>query len=201
MGINKKIILASGSPRRIEIMHQHGFDPVVHPADVDENIPSYRNVREVPMYLALKKALHVLMETAEDDGIIIAADTIVYNGDPWGDGEIMGKPADPDDGFRMLSELRGGHHLVITGVCLVDIRHGIKKVFCDTTEVWFTDYSDEELRAYLETPEAYDKAGGYAIQGTFGKYISKIDGSYDNVIGFPWTKIQYELNLLQEVLL
>ena len=111
----------------------------------------------------------------------------------------MGKPHDPEDGFRMLTELRNDWHLVITGVCLIDTFSGIKKVFSDTTEVYFGDYSDEELLSYLDTPEAYDKAGGYAIQGTFGKYVTKFEGSYENVIGFPWELIEKNLLLLQEV--
>ncbi len=82
---------------------------------------------------------------------------------------------------------------------MIDTGSGIKRVFSDTTRVVFGDYSDEELTDYLNTAEAYDKAGGYAIQGTFGKYVKEFDGSYDNVIGFPWELIQKYLLLLQEV--
>ena len=153
------------------MMRSHGYDPLVCPADIEENIPEYRNIREVPMYLALKKALWVLEKSGSEEGIIIAADTVVYHGDPEGDGVIMGKPCDFDEGFHMLTSLRNDVHLVITGVCLIDIGSGIKKVFSDTTLVRFGYYSDQELTEYLNTPEAYDKAGGYAIQGTFGKYV------------------------------
>ena len=195
----KKIILASGSPRRIEMMKAHGYDPIVCPADVEENIPEYKSIFQVPMFLALKKALWVSGRNISEDSIIISADTIVYKGDPYGDGEIMGKPHDYDDGFRMLSSLRNDEHLVITGVCLISNSSGIKIVSHDTTRVRFGNYSDEELNDYLLTDEPYDKAGGYAIQGTFGKYVSSFDGSYDNVIGFPWELIEKNLLLLQEV--
>ncbi len=181
------------------MMRAHGYDPVVCPADVEENIPDHSSIFQVPMYLALKKALWVYDRHKSEDSIIISADTIVYKGDPFGDGEIMGKPADFSEGFRMLTDLRNDEHLVITGVCMIDTGSGIKRVFSDTTRVVFGDYSDEELTDYLNTAEAYDKAGGYAIQGTFGKYVKEFDGSYDNVIGFPWELIQKYLLLLQEV--
>ena len=194
------IILASASPRRLDIMREHGIEPLVHPADIEEIIPAYRDVHEVPASIAYQKARKVLEDRVSDRGIIIGADTIVYLGDPAGDGEIMGKPHNPEDGFRMLTELRNATHLVITGVCLIDIGSGKERVFTETTSVTFTDISDEELRAYLETPEAYDKAGGYAIQGTFSRYIKSFDGSYENVVGFPWERIYKEINILQEEL-
>ena len=193
---NKPIILASGSPRRLEIMHKHGLEPLVKPASVRETIPEYKSIEEVPMYLALIKGLNVLEETDLKEGIIISADTIVYLGDLKGPGTIMGKPADFQEAWSMLTSLRSASHYVITGICLIDIARGIKRVSNEITQVWFKDFSDEELTAYLNTDEAYDKAGAYAIQGTFGKYVSHFDGSYDNVIGFPWEKIEKELLLL-----
>ena len=197
---NKTIILASASPRRLAILRDHGIEPVVHPADIEEIIPEYEDVHEVPSFIASSKATSVLRECESTDGIIIAADTIVYLGDPKGQGEIMGKPTDPEDGFRMLSMLRDRTHLVITGVCLIDIATGTRRVFTETTYVTFTPIPDDELVSYLETPEAYDKAGGYAIQGTFSKYIKSFDGSYDNVVGFPWERVYKEINILQEEL-
>ncbi len=196
MKINKPIILASGSPRRLEIMHKHGLEPLVKPASVRETIPEYKSIEEVPMYLALIKGLNVLEETDLKEGIIISADTIVYLGDLKGPGTIMGKPADFQEAWSMLTILRSASHYVITGICLIDIASGIKRVSNEITQVWFKDFSDEELTAYLNTDEAYDKAGAYAIQGTFGKYVSHFDGSYDNVVGFPWEKIEKELLLL-----
>ncbi len=194
------IILASASPRRLDIMREHGIEPLVHPADIEEVIPAYRDVHEVPSSIARQKARKVLEDKVSGHGIIIAADTIVYLGDPLGQGEIMGKPADPEEGFRMICELRDTTHLVITGVCIIDIASGKERVFTETTSVTFTPIPDDEIRAYLETPEAYDKAGGYAIQGTFSKYIKSFDGSYENVVGFPWERIYKEINILQEEL-
>ena len=123
------IILASASPRRLEILRDHGIDPIVHPADIDEKIPAYTDVHQVPSSIASQKARSVFEEKVFSDGIIIGADTIVYLGDPQGAGEIMGKPADADEGFRMLSELRGRTHLVITGVCLIDVATGKERIF------------------------------------------------------------------------
>ncbi len=210
--MSRSYILASGSPRRIEMMQAHGFNPLVMPSDIDETLPLYHGMTETVIFLALKKARDVELRwlasrqntlsgaapqanacvPAEDADakppVIIAADTIVYY-----DGEIMGKPADKEDGFRMLSALRGKVHYVVTGVALVEAGAQNTRVFYDITRVYFTDYSDEELLAYLDTDEAYDKAGGYAIQGYFNRYVDHIEGDYDNVVGFPWKRIMEEL--------
>ncbi len=212
----RKYILASGSPRRIAIMADHGLNPIIMPASIEENLPLNSGMAETVNFLALKKSKHVEAEYfslssaqnslgAQDASpslspdqsvscpldsapIIIAADTIVYF-----EGEIMGKPKDKADGFRMLSALRGNVHFVATGVALVEAGKQNSRVFCEITKVYFRDYSDEELLAYLDTDEAYDKAGGYAIQGAFKKYIDHIEGDYDNVVGFPWNRIEAEL--------
>jgi len=193
-------ILASGSPRRIEMMRANGFDPQVMPSDIDETLPLHHGMTETVTFLALKKARDVEQRwlasrqnilSADPDAeppVIIAADTIVYY-----DGEIMGKPMDKEDGFRMLSALRGKVHHVVTGAALVEAGAQNTRVFYDVTRVYFTDYSDEELLAYLDTDEAYDKAGGYAIQGYFSRYVDHIEGDYDNVVGFPWKRIMEEL--------
>ena len=193
----KEYILASGSPRRIEMMKAHGIDPIIMPADITENIPPIHGMKETVMFLALKKAQSVeqkvLLKNKKNDNnsaIIIAADTIVYKD------EIMGKPMDKRDGFLMLSCLRNQWHYVATGVALIEAGCKNARVFCETTKVFFKNYSDEELLSYLDTDEAYDKAGGYAIQGHFSKYIDHIEGSYDNVVGFPWTRIKEELKKL-----
>jgi len=150
---------------------------------------------ETAMFLALKKAQAVEAEYFAEGGdpgpIIIAADTIVYK-----DGEIMGKPEDAADGFRMLDKLRSDFHYVVTGVALLEAGMQNTRVFAEVTEVHFKDYTDEELHAYLATDEAYDKAGAYAIQGYFARYIDHFSGSYDNVIGFPWDRITEELEKL-----
>ncbi len=190
---NKNYILASGSPRRIDIIKKHGINPTIIPAQIKENIPPIKGMKETVMFLALKKAKSVEAlgsNKIPKGSIIIAADTIVYKD------KIMGKPSDKNDGFRMLSELRNTHHYVATGVALVESENQNARVFAEITKVYFKDYTDEELLEYLNSDEAYDKAGGYAIQGHFAKYIDKIEGDYDNVVGFPWNRIENELKLL-----
>ncbi|MGN1412711.1 MAG: Maf family protein [Anaerovoracaceae bacterium] len=215
----RSLILASGSPRRIEMMQDHGYEPLVIPAQIEENVPLHHSMTDTVIYLALKKARDVearwlgekqpdqvaevaeVADAAASDfpgangqavsdrpPVIIAADTVVCY-----QGEIMGKPADKEDGFRMLSALRGDVHDVVTGVALVEAGAQHASVFYEITRVFFKDYSDEELLAYLDTDEAYDKAGGYAIQGWFSRYVDHIEGDYDNVVGFPWKRIEKEL--------
>lgn len=188
----KNFVLASASPRRIEMMRSHGLEPIVCPADIEENLPLVDGMKETVMFLALKKAKAVESSNANipKGSIIIAADTVVYKD------EIMGKPIDFEDGFNMLSKLRNTYHYVTTGVALVEAGCENARVFAEVTKVYFKDYSDEELRAYLETDEAYDKAGAYAIQGYFAKHIEKFEGDYDNVVGFPWTRIEEEVKKL-----
>ena len=193
------IVLASGSPRRIEMMRAHGIEPLVMPADIEENIPKVHGMCETVMFLALKKAQDVagrlssLADCTEEGSIIVAADTIVYK-----DGEIMGKPADRAAAFRMLDKLRNYFHYVVTGVALLSYGRQLTRVFAEITKVYFEDYQDSELEAYLDTEEAYDKAGAYAIQGYFAKHIDHIEGSYDNVIGFPWDRIEKEILKMEE---
>ena len=196
---DKKIVLASGSPRRIEMMRTRGIEPLVMPADIEENIPKVHSMCETVMFLALKKAQDVserlssMPDRPENGSIIIAADTIVYK-----DGEIMGKPADRDDAYRMLDKLRNDFHYVVTGVALLSYGRQLTRVFAEVTKVYFKDYPDSELKAYLDTDEAYDKAGAYAIQGYFAKHIDHIEGSYENVIGFPWERIEKEILKMEE---
>lgn len=189
----KKIILASASPRRIEMMKDNGFDPEIIPAHVNENIPFAMTPEASAMYLALKKASYAAVryesiDTYEnEDMLVIGADTIVVD-----DGKIIGKPKNAEDAFDILSRLRSRHHHVITGVCIItfDKERSRKICFYDKTRVFFKNYNDEELVSYISTSEPYDKAGGYAIQGTFGKYVDHIEGNLDNVIGFPWKIIK-----------
>lgn len=189
----KRYILASGSPRRIEMMKSRGLNPIVCPADIAENEPAIGGMEETVMFLALKKAKAVEQSNNPEisrKSIIIAADTVVYKD------EIMGKPKDFEEGLRMLCRLRKTCHYVATGVALVEAGCQNARVFAEVTKVWFKDYSDDDIKAYLSTDEPYDKAGGYAIQGYFSRYIEKIEGDYDNVVGFPWSRIESELKKL-----
>ena len=180
----KKLILASKSPRRIELLRNNGYDPIIVPADIEETIPSNASMEEVVISISRDKA-ECVKESIDYPALIIAADTIVYK-----DGEIMGKPKDKEDGFRMLAKLRNTFHYVATGVTFIDTETNEVTSFCDVTKVYFKDYSDEELDKYLDTPEAYDKAGGYGIQSGFAKYVDHIEGNYENVMGLPWYRVE-----------
>lgn len=185
-----QIILASGSPRRIEIMEKHGIMPTVIPANIDERIPEGLSMGESVMFLALKKALYVesILEDSEknEKPYIIAADTIVYK-----DG-IIGKPKDRQEAYEILQRLRNSCHQVVTGVCIIKAESDIRHAFYEVTDVSVKNFTDEELNEYLDTDEPYDKAGAYAIQGIFSKYIEKYEGDFENVVGFPWKRIEEE---------
>lgn len=182
-----KVILASKSPRRIEILHKHGVDAVVMPTQTDETLPEGIGMTEAVEMLARRKG-EACYETVKDDPkyagyAIVAADTIV-----WKD-EIMGKPVDHDDAWRMLDKIRGTVHYVVTGVSVTDVDSGDCTVLSDITEVWCEDYSDADIEEYLSMEEPYDKAGSYAIQGYFGRHIDHIEGDYENVVGLPFYRI------------
>ncbi|HWQ79142.1 MAG TPA: Maf family protein [Anaerovoracaceae bacterium] len=205
--MDSRIILASSSPRRIEMMKKNGIDPIIIPSSVDENCPLELTMGQAVMFLALKKALNVENSLLTEQGgirgksetasaaqariqppsVIIAADTVVYK-----DG-IIGKPSDRTDAVDTLKLLRDTSHFVATGVAMVRPGEPKRSIFYDVTEVFFKDYSDEEIQNYVDTDEPWDKAGSYAIQGAWGRHVSHINGSYDNVIGFPWERIQKEL--------
>lgn len=184
---NVKIILASSSPRRIEMMKENGFKPTIIPPLICEDLPKNIPPKDAVLFLALKKALSVeksaIQEGHKNGEIIIAADTIVYLN------QIIGKPDNPQEATAILKTLRGNPHFVMTGVAILRIGQPVREVFCETTKVFFKWYSDEFIKQYVATPEPYDKAGGYAIQGTFGQFIDHIEGDRQNVIGFPWCQI------------
>ena len=185
------IILASGSPRRREILNKHGFTPAVMPPDTDETLPEGAGMTEAVEILSERKARACYDSVRGDERftgcIIIGADTIV-----WKD-EIMGKPCDAADAFRMLDAIRGTFHYVVTGVTLIDTDTGEVSVLSDVTEVWCVDYSDDDIERYIASGEPFDKAGSYAIQGLFGKYIDHIAGDYENVVGLPIYRIEERL--------
>lgn len=185
MAKEKDIILASGSPRRIQIMKENGIVPVIMKPEVNETLPQTITMEQAVMYLALKKAQSVEMVCG--DGWIIGADTVVYKD------RIVGKPKDYEDAVAILKHLREGAHLVATGVAILEARTHTRSLFCEVTKVFFKDYSDEEIDAYIASGEVWDKAGAYAIQGGFAPYIDHIEGDYDNVVGFPWQRICEEL--------
>ena len=183
----KHLILASGSPRRRELMSQVGLDFTVVTSDADENIKEMEPedyVRE----LSSIKAQSVLEQYADKDDsvIVIGADTIVYH-----KGEILTKPRDEEDAFRILKSLEGQIHQVYTGVTICSTH---KKVsFYEKTDVWVYDMTDEEIRDYISTGEPMDKAGAYGIQGKFAAYIKGIEGDYNNVVGLPVARLVHAL--------
>lgn len=186
--LNRKIILASQSPRRSQLLKECGFtNIVVKPTDADETIPSDYPTSKVAEYLAEKKA-NVAREWITDDEIVLASDTIVVLGDA-----IFNKPENVDDARRILRQLAGKMHKVITGVCLMSKTK--KKVFSDVAKVYFDDMTDDEIDFYIHHYQPFDKAGAYAIQEWIGHCkIKKIEGSYSTIMGLPTFKVFKELS-------
>ncbi len=179
----KKIILASASPRRRELLAQIGIPFEVLTSDADESIEDMEP-EEACRELAKRKAKAVLKHLkacgrGDEDLLIIGADTIVVQ-----DKEILGKPADPADAARMLRLLSGREHEVLTGVYVIDTAGG-SFAFSEKTDVYVADLTEADIAFYLSTGEPFDKAGSYGIQGMFARYIEKIDGDYNNVVGLP----------------
>jgi MAF protein len=170
------IVLASGSPRRGEILTNAGMAFVRQvPANVDETPLSGELPRDYVERLAREKAASV---EAKEIEIVLGADTTVVI-----DGMILGKPSSPADAARMLRLLSGRSHDVITGICLRSARRQI--VDAAITRVWFAALSDDEIETYVASGEPMDKAGAYGIQGLASKFVERIDGCYFNVMGLP----------------
>ncbi len=169
----KKLILASASPRRREILSHIGLDFEVIVTDADEKNGLPSDVSELVVELAKRKAA-----ACEADGIVIACDTVVCL-----DGQVLTKPEDEADAERMLRELSGNTHQVYSGLCVTD---GEKTVCSHTvTEVRMRVLSEDEISAYIATGEPLDKAGAYGVQDLGGIFVEKINGDYYNVVGLP----------------
>lgn len=187
------IILASGSPRRKELLEREGIRFDIIPAAGDEVIRG-NNPAEIVRNLSRQKALEVAgrLETADgpEDFIVIGADTVVSY-----DGKILGKPASPDEAAVMLNMLNGEIHQVYTGVTILCVQNGKKteKVFHECTDVEFRQVSEKTILDYIATGEPMDKAGAYAIQGGWGPHVREIHGDYDNVVGLPVKRVLKEL--------
>lgn len=180
-----KIILASQSPRRVALMDLAQIDFEVMPSNYNEKIDKTLSLDEKSKNLAYGKALDVFNNT-QGDRAIIGADTIVVR-----DNKIYGKPKDRADAIRMLRELKGGYHTVYTGLAILIENRGEYKEYkeiCKTC-IKVSDLSDNEIIEYVDSEEPYDKAGSYAIQSCFCKYIEKIEGNYMSVIGLPIDKV------------
>ncbi len=177
-----KWILASASPRRRELLTQVGLTFEVMVSDADENIEESLSPDELVKRLSLIKAAAVKEELsakgADGDSAVIGADTVVFH-----KGEILGKPKDEEDAFRMLKSLSGDTHSVYTGVTILLGDETI--TFANETKVVFDTISDEEIKRYIASKEPMDKAGAYGIQGLGGAFVTSIEGEYANVVGFP----------------
>ncbi len=202
-----KYILASGSPRRVELIQKLHLPFEVQKA-FGEELTSETEPAKYAMSLAREKALEVynrlsnIPRSAEKDSLfVLGADTIVVH-----EGQILGKPSDEGDAFEMLSSLSGKAHEVYTGVAFVfDSNDGSKAAepvivsFFDRTEVTFNELSTDEIHAYISTGDPLDKAGAYGIQGDFSIHVSGVKGNFENVIGLPVSKIYEEMKKLEMI--
>jgi septum formation protein len=183
----KKIVLASNSPRRIEMMKKY-VDIITYTPDIEEKVNSFDYPQTTVMKVAFEKALNVYLKYKEN-ALIIAADTIVYLD------EIMGKPKDETEAYKMLSLLSGKTHYVFTGICIIDTESSKKIVDYEKTQVVFNELTEGLIKRYLKTYEYLDKAGAYGIQGYGELLVKEIHGCYNNVKGLPIAKLN---NLLSK---
>ena len=190
----KQIVLASQSPRRRELLEQLGLEFTIQPSTVEEKVTSedpVEVVRELSRQKAQDVADQMEKEHAGHDMVVLGADTIVVY-----KGRILGKPADRDDAEKMLHMLQGNTHSVYTGVTLIG--KGKSVTFAEETKVTMYPVSHEEITWYIETKEPDDKAGSYAVQGLGARFIQKIEGDYNNVVGLPAGRIYQILRNWEE---
>ena len=197
------IILASQSPRRIELLRDAGLEISVRPADIDETPLHHEKPLDLVSRLARAKAQVCWLQTTDEDAgrVILAADTIVWLGD-----KVLGKPADEQDAKEMLHRLSGKVHHVSTGVCLMrNVTPSFKGArsemlpgtsFVETTDVEFHRLTDADIDAYVASGEPMDKAGAYGIQGLGRMLVKRIDGDFYNVVGLPISRTIRELDVL-----
>jgi septum formation protein len=179
------LVLGSASPRRQQLLAGMGFDFTIRVKEVDEQYPEGLEFSTVAEYLAIKKAESQRKELQNE--LLITADTLVAL-----DGELLGKPADYADAFALLKKQSGKKQTVYTGVCLLTENEEVS--FTVTTDVYFRQITDAEIRYYLENFQPYDKAGSYGVQEWMGYVgVNRIDGSYTNVMGFPTVEVYQAL--------
>ena len=175
----KPLVLASQSPRRLQLLHQVGFTVEVIPSDIEENSKT-TSPKKFTTDLAIKKAKNVAAKT--ENRIVIGADTVVVL-----DQEILGKPIDKIAARQMLQNLRGREHVVYSGIAIVD-SDNIKIISdCESTVVSFRELTNNEIEIYVENDNPLDKAGAYGIQDRSALFVDRIEGCYYNVMGFPLT--------------
>ena len=189
----EKIILASASPRRRELLHQIGLETEVLPSRIEEK-PTATQPEEVVEELSRQKCLDVAGR-AQENGVVLGADTVVAL-----DGKIMGKPGSAGQAAEMLKSLQGRSHQVFTGVTLAEVRKGRivrQETFSERTEVFLFPMTEEEIEAYILSGEPFDKAGAYGIQGSFARHVKSIEGDYNNVVGLPVAAVYQRLKKWQ----
>jgi septum formation protein len=185
--ITPRLILASASPRRKELLTEAGYEFVVIPSQAEELHDSHLTARELCQLNAHRKARSVAKRYPDD--LILGADTLVYLGTT-----LYGKPSSRADARRMLEELQGTRHQVVTGVSMIQWRSHKERLFVETTYVTFRQLRPDLLDQYLGKVDTLDKAGGYAIQEQGDELVASIEGSYSNVVGLPVERTREELN-------
>lgn len=194
--MNKKIILASASPRRRELLSNLGMVFDIFPADIEETIDPFLDPADLVKDLAWQKANHIVNKV-DSPAIIIGSDTTVVI-----DNKILGKPADFNEAFDMLSTLSGRTHKVFTGICVIEIPQNKTITDYESTEVTFKKLSPEEIKNYISTGEPMDKAGSYGIQAIGSTLVVSVNGCYNNIVGLPVYKLseilkQFDVNILK----
>ncbi|MCL1787018.1 MAG: Maf family protein [Defluviitaleaceae bacterium] len=180
----KTIILASGSPRRQQLLDQAGIPHQVLVSGADETVTGQPAQQVKTLALRKARAVLPLLDASQNNAIIIAADTLVFIGD-----EVLSKPESPQDAFDMLKKLQGITHTVYTGVALIDTATGHSNVFAEATLVTFRPLADDEIWAYIATGEPFDKAGAYGIQEKGATLVERINGDFYTVMGLPISKV------------
>lgn len=180
-----RVILASKSPRRKELMELLGIDFEIMVSEANETLEEGLSLEEQSKKLGYIKAKAVFDKTS-GDRIVIGSDTLVVKED-----KLFGKPKDRQDAIKMINALKNDKHQVITSIAILIQKDGEYEEYidCDISDVYVSDMSDEEIEEWINTGNAYDKAGAYAIQLEFAKFIEKIDGNYDSVVGLPINKV------------
>ena len=178
LSFSRRFILASQSPRRLKLLEQLGLHPEVIPSGLSEDYADSLSIDENIKSFAELKAESISENI--DDGIIVGADTVVVLNE-----EVFGKPSDSADAFKMLRKLSGNMHTVITAFCVYSTPEERSFTNVEKTKVYFKRLSDREIERYISTEKPFDKAGGYGIQDSAAVFVEKLEGSYENVVGFP----------------
>lgn len=191
-----KVILASKSPRRVEILEKIVKEFEIVQSNFDENTIDFKgDIEKYVKDLSRNKAIEV-SKRLNEPSIVIAADTVVFQ-----DGKVLEKPKNEDDAFSMLSSLSGNTHKVYSGICLINTYDDTVVTDCDCTEVRFSELNPRQIRNYINSGEPMDKAGAYGIQGLGGAFVEGIKGCYYNVMGLPLNKLykaleEYDITIL-----